>query len=436
MTPPTPLPPSSVATAPSAFPTTILGRVWPHRWLLLIALLAVLASGGWLGARAWHRSSIESARLACRTASGRQNWPALTAAADEWLQLDRQSSDAWLFRAQAAEGVEDWAELARCLGQVSQSDRRLLPSLLKKMQVESERLHRPFDSLRTADEILALDERVLLAHKQGVFVCAMTMQRQELVRRVRRAISLRRESPESYVFLASASWLVSSTAYKYATTWLEADPANEALTVAQALPVYTSEAKTDLEFAATFEHIPPPEALLQKYPTNPELIAYFLEPAINNGDLDRVRTLLDAIPPERQAGDARFLRAQAWLQDVSGELEQAEQTLKRALAVDCYWWQLHHHRHDLLRRLNRPTEASEALERYKLAVDLAVAIRGLKRYEQSFEDSRFTQLLLKLAELCHDHELVNALQLRLGSATATGARSALSRRSTQLAFVP
>ena len=66
---------------------------------------------------------------------------------------------------------------------------------------------------------------------------------------VRRAIRLRRESPESYVFLVSASWLYPGSMYRTNTRWLESDPKSETFQVAQAMQVYTSQAKSDPERA-------------------------------------------------------------------------------------------------------------------------------------------------------------------------------------------
>ncbi len=383
--------------------------------MLMVIVVIAVAAAIWGGAQLRHRYLVSTYKAECRQRSDSRSWGALKLAADKLLRVDSTSVDGWLFRAEAAEAEQDWEQFCKCLGQVPLSDVRIIPSLLRKMQTEFGPLNRPFEGLQTCDAILKIDNRVLLAHKQGIFFCAMTLQRSELVRRVRQAIRTGRESPESYVFLASVSWQTNSSAYTHATTWLKSNPENEILTVAQALPVYNSEAKSDLEHATTFQHVATAEDLFVKFPGNPELTAFFLDRAISDGDVERVRALLAGLSAGTLQTDARFLRAQAWVHDVDGHLDMAEQSLKAALVVDPYWWQLHHQLQDVFRRLNRPVEATEALKRYKAAIELAVCVRGLKRYEQSFEDPRFSQLMLTMAELTDDMEVLQAIRSRLAN---------------------
>ena len=279
--------------------------------------------------------------------------------------------------------------------------------------MEFEQLNRPWDGLRTCDEVLAMEPRVLVAHKQSIFFCAVTLQRAELIRRVRRAVHVRRESPESYVYLVSASWLYSGSMYRHNSHWLEADPNCETFQVAQALEVYASEAKEDPEHAAEFAHIPDAEKLLESYPHNLELLAFFLKRSIVDGDLARVQELLAAVPRNAAEGDPRIWRARAWCQDTLGETAAAEQSLRNALSLDPYWWQLHYQMNDLLRRLGRREEAERFHETYQLAKELSLEVTRMNRTADGFDDPDFFRSLLELAELVRDGDIAEALRNRL-----------------------
>lgn len=387
-------------------------RIRLRWWLLLLLALMVGAPAGRWFYSSWRRESVADFNRACRELSTRQKWRELSELSERWSDIEPARAEPWLYRAGAAEGLEDWAGVVQYLDRVPRDDGRAVGALVRKAVAEFEQLNRPWDGLRTCDEVLELEPRVLIAHKQSIFFDAMTLQRAEMVRRIRRAIEVRRESPESYVYLISASWFYSGSLYRHNTRWLEGDPDDETFQVAQALQVYTSQAKSDLERAADFEHIPPAEELLLKYPHNLELVAYFLNRSITDGDLERVQMLLQAIPRDRADADARFWRARAWCEDALGDLESAERSLRRAFALDPYWWQIHFQLHDLLRRLGRPDESARFLEIYKVSKDLSTAIMTMNRSEEGFDDPEFSRSLLKLAELVGDDEVTAALRQR------------------------
>lgn len=392
----------------------IHGRSWMSRraWAISLGLIVCLAAGYWLASH-WDRKSSVAFSRQCRQLSARSNWTELANVSARWAEFEPQSADPWLFRAEAAEGLKDWANFVQYLDRIPRDDPRAPEALVHKAAVEFENLNRPQLGLKTCDEVLQIEPRMLIAHKQSIFFCAMTLQRGEMVRRIRRAIHVRRESPESYVYLLGTSWLYSGSLYRHNTRWLESDPENEMYQVARALQVYTSRAKFDLEHAAEFEHIPAAEQLLQQYPHNLELVAYFLNRSITEGDLERVRELLNAVPEDLADSDARFWRARAWCADASGDFGSAEQSLRRAFKLDPYWWQIHYQLHDLLRRLGRLDESARFLRLYKLSKDLTTMIKTLDRSVEGLDEKEFCRSLLELAELIEDNEVASALRERL-----------------------
>lgn len=385
-------------------------KVWIRSGLLAVLTCGCLAGWGYYLQKS---ETIESLDWRCRELNSQRQWDQLKRVAERLSLKQPDKADPWLYRAAAAEGLKDWPNAVKFLDRVPRSDPRAISSLIQKASIEFESLNEPLASVRTCDEVLELDPRVLIAHKQTIFFYAMTLQRAEMVRRIRQAIDVRRDSPESYVYLVSASWLYSGSLYRLNSRWLENDPDNETYQVARALQVYTSQAKADLERAAEFEHIPQPEDLLKKYPQNHELIAYFLNKSITEGELDRVEELLQTLTPEQISRDPRFLRALAWRQDANNELLQAEQSLRQAHALDPYWWQIHFQLHDILRRRGQADESARFFEIYRKAKDLSTEIMTLNQSIENLDHTRFCQSLIGLAELVGDTQVVSLLRERV-----------------------
>lgn len=342
-----------------------------------------------------------------------KNWEELKKVSEKWSILQPESADAWLYRAEAAEALEDWESMVDFLDHVPRTDPRAVGALLSKSITEFEKLNRPFAGAKTCDEVLELNPLVMVAHKQTIFFYMMTLQRKEALWRIRRAIKLRRESPETYVFLVSAHWLNPAALYQNNTIWLEGNPDSEIFEVARAMPIYTTAAKDDPKQAAVVEHIPTAEKLLEKYPHNPELLSFFINQSITNGDLERVQSLLAAFPPEIAETDARFWRAKAWCEEILEDLEAAERSLRRGFELDRYWWVIHFQLHDLLRRQGRTEEATWFFNAYKIAKDLSIEITSLNKSPENLDELKFCRELLVLAELIEDDEIANTLKERV-----------------------
>ena len=388
------------------------GGFW-RRWFIALMIIVVAVPIGYITRDYLHKRTILAYEEQCHELKRKQDWAELAKISEAWSKLEPLVASPWLYRAEAAEGVSDWAALVQYLDRVPRDDYRAVPSLLSKAIVEFEKLNRPWDGARTCDEILELNPQVLVAHKQTVFFYMMTLQRKEALRRVRRAIRLRRESPETYIFLVSANWLNPAALYRNNTIWLESDPNSEIFEVARAMPIYTTSAKDDPKQAAVVEHIPTVEKLLEKYPHNPELLSFLISLAITNGDLERVQELLSAFPEELADTDARYWRARAWCEDALGQFDLAEKSLRRGFALDPYWWVIHFQLHDLLRRLGRLDESAYFFKVYQLAKDLSIEITSLNNSPENLDEKKFCRQLLVLAELIEDHDVIATLKHRV-----------------------
>ena len=388
------------------------GGLWRYSFVLLAVIIAAVPIG-YSTHQYFQKRSIVAYEQQCHELKVKKDWTQLAKIAEAWSAIEPTVADPWLYRGEAAEGLSDWKSLVQYLDRVPRSDPRAVGALLTKAIVEFEKLNRPWDGAKTCDEVLELNPLVLVAHKQTVFFYMMTLQRKEALRRVRRAIHLRRESPETYVFLVSATWLNPAALYQNNTIWLESDPENEIFEVARAMPIYTTSAKDDPKQAEVVEHIPAAEKLLEKYPQNPELLAFFIGLGITNGDLDRVQELLKTFPRELADTDARYWRARAWCEDALGEYELSEKSLRRGFALDPYWWVIHFQLHDLLRRLGRIDEATYFHNAYQIAKDLSIKITSLNKSPENLDERKFCRELLVLAELIEDDEVIDTLKERV-----------------------
>lgn len=384
-------------------------------FLLIIAGLAVTTVGGW-----WlnQRGQATTAELAvrCKQLSENKQWDELERLASEWSTREPKRFEPWLYRAEVAEARREFDAMVKLMEQAPDDDPRTATFLTQKASTEFEVLNRPWDGLRTCDRILRLDPRVLYAHKQPIFFCAMTLQRGEMIRRIRAAIRARRESPESYIFLAGASWFYGASLYRLNERWLQNDPDNETFTVAQVMQICMSEAKTNLEIADKYKHIPFPEELLPRFPHNLELLAYLIDQAVVGGDLERVQELLAAVRKEEGDRDARIWRARSWLADGAGDLEAAEYAARKAFEFDPYWMQIPFMLHDVLRRRGQPAEAERFHKVYEATRELGYIIRQITDNQPAskcFDDKTFQYYFLTAAEAIDDAEVVAAFRERL-----------------------
>ncbi len=384
-------------------------------WFLLLVTLIAAAPIGYATRQVMYNRAIAACEQQCQELKIEKNWSELAKVSESWSKIEPDAADPWLYRGEAAEEISDWKSLVQYLDRVPRSDTRAVPALLKKSIVEFEKLNRPFDGAKTCDQVLELNPQVTAAHKQTVFFYMMTLQRREALARIRRAIRLGRESPETYVFLVSASWLNPASLYHNNTIWLESDPESEIFEVARAMPIYYTSAKDDPKQAAAVEHIPTTEKLLEKYPHNPELLSFIISLSITNGDLERVQELVKAFPENLAEKDPRYWRARAWCEEALGDVDQAEKSLRRGFALDPYWWIIHFQLHDLLRRQQRLDEAAYFFKVYKLSKDLSIEITGLNNSPESLDEKKFCRELLVLAELIEDDEVIHTLKRRVAT---------------------
>ena len=173
----------------------------------------------------------------CRAARQAKQWPELAQVSAEWCDWDPNDGSAWLFAAEAAQATQDWQREADCLGRVPDADPRVVLGLMERMRLLFEELNRPLEAVDTCERILKIEPRASRAHSRLLFFYATSLQRQELMRCIRRAIVLRCEPPEAYVYLFGADWVVLGNVLSVNTHWLKAYPDHEPFLVARAVVI-------------------------------------------------------------------------------------------------------------------------------------------------------------------------------------------------------
>lgn len=377
-------------------PTTLETRAPTSRrrivfWLLLLVVLAGLTAwAAFAGYRGYRLASFEPA---CRQALEAEQWEQLRRRASQWAAWQPENADPWIYWAEAAQRLGDFERAAELLGNLPDDHPRTVPALLERSGLLFGALNRPGEGAETCRRVRQLDPTECEAWKREIYYYAMTLQRREMVETIHAAMDAGCELPAHYIYLIGTDWLNFSDGYEVNGRWLTADPENETLLVARAIhfvgaaglaeKVTEGEALSATrlvdqagqveqlsgepqgrEPAGDFQQ---PEAdrvmrdYLRRFPGNLELLAYFLEEAVSEQDVERVAELLAEAPAE-SAKDNRFWRYKGWVHARQRELDEAEQAYNEALRWNPYDWVSRHQLADVLRRGQRYEEV-EQLER-------------------------------------------------------------------------
>lgn len=345
---------------------------WARGWLAWSAGFAVCAGivGG--GHLLWKAQRSRDLERQCRRARDAGDWNAVARLSATWAAIAPDDADPWLFNAQAAMTQNRLADADAALAHLPDGDPKTIPGLLERVDLLFGELARPFEAVRTCERILALDPRSGAAHQRLTFYYAVTLQRIRLIEQARRTIDFGCDIPETYVYLLGADWITLSNAQSINQQWLANDPDNELFLVAIARGYMSNRGldDTDVEDDAPAEGDQPAEDVrevpeherrlaeyLDRFPTNLELLAYFLQKASTTGDAERVVALLAQAPPEAQR-DNRFWRFKGWLHSIRGESDEAEKAFREALRLHPFDWATQHQMAGILRKKGQRSDAA------------------------------------------------------------------------------
>jgi tetratricopeptide (TPR) repeat protein len=150
--------------------------------------------------------------------------------------------------------------------------------------------------------------------------------------------------------------------------------------------------------------------LLDRFPGNLELLAYFLQKATTRGDIDEVTALLGQAPPEAEA-DNRFWRFKGWVHGQSDQTSEAEAAYRRALEIDAYDFATQHQLAGALRKQGKLDEAADFAR-------LAAVGRSLRKTILEQPDVRAIPPgvlgeMGRYAEECGDRDVAGRISARL-----------------------
>jgi len=379
--------------------------------ILGLAIAATLVAIAFPASRWWTRYRRQHLASACRQARDGRHWDELQSLAEGWSNWDPANADPWLFLAQVAQARHDHRATAEYLRRIPEQDPKLLPALQELSALEFGPLNQPLAGESTCKRILSLEPRATLAHQRLIQFYAMTMQRRRMVEQIESAIRNEREPPEAYVYLLLRDTLRLANGVELNEKWLTTDPDSELFQVARALqmpePYEINDPATRNRQADKERQV---DELLEKYPTNLELLAFKIERCVTLGDADCVTEHLLRSPPEAES-DSRFWRFRGWLHETNDQLEEASAAYHRALELHPLDWFTLNRLAQVNRRLKNTAEVDRLTALVEQAGELRHQIRKLPAVE------RVTTTILgdleKYASACGDLATAAALRKRL-----------------------
>ncbi len=404
------------AIAPPSPPENRPRRWFPSRWLsgLVLVLIPALGWGGYLG---WHWFQSRSFRQQCEAARIAEDWRFERQIAGQWAAWDPDAGRAWWYAAEAAQNLEDYEDLADCLGQVPKSDPKALIALVEKANLEWTALNRPMSAIQTSQQILAIEPRITEIQSRVISFYAMNLQRAPMLKAIRAAMTIGSEPKESYPYLVMADILTFSNGEKLNSRWLASAP--DEIRFKVALAVHMS-----MNFTQSAEAGESPEVIelhreakqqlqwfLDKLPHDPVLLTHIMHRAYRESDLTRMGELLQLID-EQSIDDHMVWVFRGWYHLETGDLDDAEEALREALRLHPLSPLAHHESAKLLRKMQRPEAEIEREQR--LAATGRELRTALLQTPTAVEAS--AKLLAEIqayAEACGDEQVSQALKYRL-----------------------
>lgn len=333
-------------------------------WIVATAVVLFGVVMGGLAYRSLRASRLVALRQACLAARNTSDWPRMERLAARWRIDAPLDPDAWICAAQASLEQGRLDEAASLLDRLPDGEPKTVLGLLKRVDLLVGPLRDPIAAIETCERIIAMAPTAAEAHRRLLFLRAVLLDRRNLAADARRAIQCRADLPDTHVYLLASSWITLSDTSEMNGRWLTQHPDEETFLVAKARgDVVTrgldgpaeDDSVTELP-AAESENERRLRALLERFPHNTELLTYFLERATVAGNVKEAVTLLGAAGPNAEA-DGRFWRFKGWVHAARDEIDLAESSYRRAIALDPFDFAS---RHLLAAALRKKGDAQEA----------------------------------------------------------------------------
>lgn len=387
------------------------------RWIAVGIALVALAVGIPLGLSrydSWHEQRSKDFTRRCRALRQAKDWKTLAVVSDQWRSWDTTNVAAILFRAEAAQGVDEFQMAADLLHAVPAKSPKRLAALIERTTLLFGPLNQPLEGVRACHEVLELEPRAFTIHQRLIYYYAITLQQEELLRQIYRSIELGCEPIEAYVYLMLADVLTFQNGFDVTNRWLAADVSQETFLVARTIHLWKNLSLEASPSDDTKEKLRLAETLLrdylEQYPQNLAVLTFFANLALNNGEADQVESLLLRFPPTGMK-DSRYWRFNGWLHAANDEPGKAEAAYRESLRVYPFSWSVRHELADILRRRRDFSQVAQMQE-------LALVGKQLRQELMELPEARSVSksLLTKIrdyASQCGDDFVADSLTQRL-----------------------
>lgn len=381
-------------------------------WKSVLLVLLVLGSLG-LSYRAGRRSWLHDLQQATQEAIRRSDPDAASMSARAAAELAPAATDDWKGIAGLYQARGDYRKMVDALGQVPATDPQFITISLLRADILFSELEQAKEAERIWLDVLERDPLSAQGWQRLIYVYAVTLRRTDMMRAIRRAALLKREPREAYAYATAMMGLTFSDGLVRTLGWTKRDPDDESLLVARAIYLASAARRTTTDLFPDTPWQPgslePLKECRERFPRNIEILCYLLEAAVQEGDVDQARTLLEGV--EAPADEARIVSYRAWVLATDRKFAEADEAFACAVAINPLDWRTRHQWASVLRTLGQKAKSSheaaigiqgKALERRILALPTAAdadeeLMREVARY---FAD-------------CGESELLAALQARL-----------------------
>lgn len=387
------------------------------RWIAGIVVLVLLATTIPLGIsryNIWRAKRSKDLAQRCLALRQSKDWKQLALVSDEWRSWEASSPKAILFRAEAAQAVGEYQLAADLLYAVPIKSPERLAALTERTTLLFGPLNQPLEAERACHEVLKLEPRVFAIHQRLIYYYGITLQQEELLRQIYRSIELGCEPVEAYVYLMLADSLTFQNGFEVTNRWLSGDITQEKFLVARTIHLWKNLSMASSPDDETKEKLALAEKILaeylEKYPENLAVLTFFANLALNQGNVERVETLLSRFPPGGTK-DCRFWRIKGWLHAANDEHQLAEDAYRESLRLYPFSWSVRHELADILRRKRDFAQVA-------IMQELSLTGKQLRQELMEIPNARSApkNLLIKIrdyASQCGDDFLADALSRRL-----------------------
>jgi tetratricopeptide (TPR) repeat protein len=342
-----------------------------RRRMVMICLLAAvpIVLGLSQAYSTWRAFRAGQYRDGCQKFVAERDWPRLLACARQWRNWDGVNSAPLLFEAEACVQLDRKEEAVSAILSVDDHYPGALEALTIAGDIQFGDLNRPFDAEATWNRMLKINERADLPYQRLIYLHAMLLERGKMRQLIRQAMELQCEPQESFTYLIQSDVLNFTDGRHVMARWARTTPDSERIRAAEAVYLAknnsTNTVRTFGPQAVASGDRSIVDELRKKYPENIELLAFQIEYAMGDGQIEGVGRLLENLPAAT-AEDGRFWRYRGWYLTQTRDLAAAEESLRRAVELNPFDW--------------------------RARLDLSTCLRALKRTDESKEFSRVSIL--------------------------------------------